>query len=217
MHFLDPAALLLSGLALPLVMLYFIRARRRDRTVSSLLLWPAQARERASTAFFQKLQFDPLLLLQLAALAALAIAVGRPAITVMGEADHKVVVVLDASASMKARDVSPSRFAEAQSRAVDFVRQLRPGTQVMVIEAGIQPNVVLEMGRELGRAVDAIEKIEPRDIPNHLEDALRISRSLIGEDPRAEGVVRAQPPAHAGGPARCGAVQPGASGWIDGS
>ena len=186
MHFLDPAALLLGALALPLVMLYFIRARRRDKAVPSLMLWQMLPRERASSSYFQKLQFDPLLLLQLAALAALALATARPAITVMGEGDRKVVVVMDASASMKAHDVSPSRFAEAKSRAIDFVRSLRAGTQVMVMEAGIQPRIVAEMSKDPSRAIDAIDSLHAGDTPNRLDDALRISKALIGEDARAE-------------------------------
>jgi Ca-activated chloride channel family protein len=186
MSFLDPAALWLAALAVPLVLLYFIRARRRDRQVPSLLLWRVELRERASTSRFQRLQLDPLLILQLLALAAIVMAVARPAVTVLGEGERKVVVVLDTSASMKARDVSPSRFAEAQSRAASFVRSLRPGTQVMVIEAGIQPRIASEMDKDFARAIDAIDASHAHDIPSGLPDALRIARALIGDDQRAE-------------------------------
>jgi Ca-activated chloride channel family protein len=184
--FLDPFALLLLGLALPLVLLYFIRARRRDQLVPSLLLWQLELRDRASSSFFQRLQRDPLLYLQLLALLALSLALARPALTVLGEGELKVVLVLDTSASMKARDVSPSRFAEAQSRAQSLLRSLRPGTQAMVIEAGIQPHIAAEMGPDLAHALDAVANAEPRDIPNGLADALRIARALLGDDPHAQ-------------------------------
>src|ERR687891_1300299 len=104
MNFLTPLAFALFGLALPLVLLYFLKVRRLERRVPSLLLWDPSLRDREASAFFQRLQRDPLLILQILALAALTVALARPAVTVMGQGARKVVIVLDASASMKARD-----------------------------------------------------------------------------------------------------------------
>ncbi len=141
MSFLTPLALAFFALSVPLVLLYFLKVRRRERTVSSLLLWHTAVRDREASTFFQRLHRDPLMLLQLLALLALALALARPVATVMGQGARKVVVVLDTSASMKARDVSPSRFEVARSRAVSLVRGLGEGAEVMVIEAGVQPKV----------------------------------------------------------------------------
>ena len=99
MSFLSPLALATFALALPLVLLYFLKVRRREQTVSSLLLWDPALRDREASAFFQRLQRDPLLLLQILALLALALALARPAVTIMGQGARKVVVVLDTSAS----------------------------------------------------------------------------------------------------------------------
>ena len=118
MNFLAPAGLWLLALAIPLIVLYFIRTRRRELQVPSLLLWDTAPRFEGNSAFFQKMQRDPLLLLQLLALVLLAIALARPFMTVMGEGERRVVVVLDTSASMKAKDVSPSRFDEARTREI---------------------------------------------------------------------------------------------------
>ena len=71
MNFLSPLAFAALSLALPLVLLYFLKVRRRDRTVSSLMLWGAELRDREASAFFQRLQRDPLLILQILALLAL--------------------------------------------------------------------------------------------------------------------------------------------------
>src|ERR1700687_6488849 len=106
MNFLSPFALLPGTLAVPLLLLYFLKVRRRQMPVSSLLLWQAALRDREASTFFQRLQRDPLLILQLLALLALALALARPAVTVMGHGAKRIVVVLDTSASMKATDVS---------------------------------------------------------------------------------------------------------------
>ena len=119
MTFLSPLALALFALALPLVLLYFLKVRRRERSVPSLLLWAPALRDREASAFFQRLQRDPLLILQILALLALSLALARPVATVMGEGARKLVVVLDTSASMRARDVSPSRFEAARAQAAD--------------------------------------------------------------------------------------------------
>jgi uncharacterized membrane protein len=184
--FLSPLAFVALGLTLPLVLLYFLKVRRRERTVSSLMLWGAELRDREASAFFQRLQRDPLLILQVLALIALSVALARPVVTVMGEGARKVVVVLDTSASMKARDVSPSRFEAARAEATAMVRRLGEGAEVMVIETGVQPNVVAALGRDRDRALAAIRAAHARDLPHRLTDAIRTARALVGADPRAE-------------------------------
>jgi uncharacterized membrane protein len=186
MSFLSPLAFAILGLSLPLVLLYFLKVRRRERTVSSLLFWEPVLRDREASAFFQRLQRDPLLILQLLALVALAAALARPVVTVMGQGARKVVLVLDTSASMKARDVAPSRFEAARGQAAALLRQVGDGAEVMVIEAGVQPRVVAPLSRDRERAVAGLWSVEPRDLPNQLGEALRTARALVGTDPRAE-------------------------------
>ncbi|MGH7354915.1 MAG: vWA domain-containing protein, partial [Candidatus Rokuibacteriota bacterium] len=177
MSFLSPLAFALLGLTLPLVLLYFLKVRRHERRVSSLLLWPAALRDREASAFFQRLQRDPLLILQFLALAALTLALARPAVTVLGEGARKVVIVLDTSASMKARDVKPTRFEAARAEAAKVVRRLGEGAEIMVIEAGVQPRVVAALGRDHDRALAAIGAAQPRDLPNRLPEAIRTARA----------------------------------------
>ena len=186
MSFLSPLAFAVLGVAAPLVLLYFLKVRRRERHVSSLMLWGAELRDREASAFFQRLQRDPLLILQLLALIALAIALARPVVTVIGEGARKVVVVLDTSASMKSRDVSPSRFEAARDEALAFVRRQGEGAEIMVIEAGVQPHVTAALGRDRDRALSAIRSARPLDLPQRLSEALRTARALVGADPRAE-------------------------------
>ena len=186
MSFLSPLAFAIFGLSLPLVLLYFLKVRRRERRVSSLMLWEAILRDREASTFFQRLQRDPLLILQVLALLALALALARPAVTVMGEGARKVVIVLDVSASMKARDVSPSRFDVARAEAAALVRHLGEAAEVMVVEAGVQPTVTAALTRDHDRALGAIRAAYARDLPNRLPEAVRTARALVGADARAE-------------------------------
>src|SRR2546425_10310770 len=181
MSFLSPLAFALTALVLPLVMLYFLKVRRRERRVPSLLLWAPALRDREASAFFQRLQRDPLLILQLLALLALTIALARPTVTVLGDGARKVVVVLDNSASMKATDVSPSRFERAKAEAAALVRRLSEGAEVMVIESGVQPLVTAAMSRDRDRALDAIWSARAHDLPHPLSGAVPVATGPRGE------------------------------------
>jgi uncharacterized membrane protein len=186
MSFLSPLALALFALSLPLVLLYFLKVRRRERMVPSLLLWAPALRDREASAFFQRLQRDPLLILQILALLALTLALARPAVTIMGEGARKVVIVLDTSASMKARDVSPSRFGVAKSEAVALVNRLGEGAEIMLIETGVQPRVLVPLGRDRERVVAGIRSAQARDLPHRIIEAVRTAGALVGTDSRAE-------------------------------
>jgi Ca-activated chloride channel homolog len=176
---LSPWALLLLGLALPLVLLYFLKVRRQQRRVSSVLLWTPALRDPQASALFQRLQLDPLLILQLLALGLLALALARPSLTLQGKGTDRLVLVMDVSASMKATDARPTRFAEAQRAAHQLITAASRGTEVMVIEAGSHPVIRVPFTRDVERAHSAVSAMEARDLPNHLSEALRTALALM--------------------------------------
>jgi Ca-activated chloride channel family protein len=186
MNFLSPFALLLATLSVPLLLLYFLKVRRRQMRVSSLLLWEPALRDREASTLFQRLQRDPLLILQILALLALTVALARPAVNVMGQGSKRVAIVMDSSASMKATDVSPSRFGQAQRAALGLLGRLGEGAEVMVLEAGVQPRVLVPFTREHDRVASALRSMEAHDLPSRLAEGLRTTRALVGSDPRAE-------------------------------
>ena len=60
------------------------------------------------------------------------------------------------------------------------------GAEVMVIEAGVQPRVLVPFTRDHDSVVSALRGMHARDLPNRLGEAIRTARSLVGQDPRAE-------------------------------
>jgi uncharacterized membrane protein len=183
--FLQPWAFLLLGLSIPLLLLYFLKVRRQQRRVSSVLLWSPVFRDQQASALFQRLQLDPLLLLQLLALLLLCAALARPTLTLQGKGAERLILVMDTSASMKARDAGSPRIRAAQARAVELVSDAGLGAEVMVIEAGTQPTIRLHFTRDRDRARRAIFDVEARDQPNHLSEAVRTALALVpAVDPR---------------------------------
>ncbi|MBI3454628.1 MAG: VWA domain-containing protein, partial [Candidatus Rokubacteria bacterium] len=179
MTFLSPLAFLLLGLSVPLLLLYFLKVRRQQRRVSSVLLWAPALRDQQASALFQRLQLDPLLLLQILALVLLALAVARPTVTLQGKGTDRLVLVMDVSASMKARDAEPNRFAAAQRAALQLIDEAGRGAEVMVIEAATHPVIRVPFTRDLEHARRAVYEMQARDRPNHLSEAIRTALTLV--------------------------------------
>lgn len=142
MSFLTPLALALSALALPILVLYMLKLRRREVEVSSVMLWQKLLRDREANAPWQRLRRNLLLLLQLLLLALLVVALARPFLHVPVVASGAVIVLLDASASMNATDVAPSRFEAARAAVRQLIDGLTAGSRMTLIRVGLQPEVL---------------------------------------------------------------------------
>jgi hypothetical protein len=143
MSFLAPLALLLGLLALPIILLYMLRLRRREQVVSSTLLWQQLVRDREANAPWQRLRRNLLLLLQLLILLALAVALARPYLPVPSVAGGNVVVLLDGSASMLATDVAPTRFDAARAAVQGWIDDLGSDDRMTLIVAGRTPRLLI--------------------------------------------------------------------------
>src|SRR3954452_20557328 len=106
-HFLSPwAALVAAAIAVPaLLILYFLKLRRREMAVSSTLLWKKAIQDLQVNAPFQKLRRNLLLLLQMLLLLLLVLALSRPVANYSPGAGQSTVIIIDRSASMSARDI----------------------------------------------------------------------------------------------------------------
>src|SRR5690606_6648293 len=104
MSFLSPwTALIAAGLTVPpLVLLYFLKLRRRDVPVASTLLWKKAVQDLQVNAPFQKLRNNLLLFLQLLILAAAALALAEPMWRVQHAFEESIVLLIDHSGSMGA-------------------------------------------------------------------------------------------------------------------
>ncbi|MBT3223533.1 MAG: VWA domain-containing protein, partial [Proteobacteria bacterium] len=157
MNFIMPAGLLLGGLAVPLIALYFLRIRRRKVQVPSLLLWHALQRSERLASPFERFKRHLLLFLQLLILLALVFAFARPFLNTKSAAFRSVVLVIDMSASMGAKDERPTRFDVAVDQALEVLKGVGPTDEVMIVAAGPTTEVVSPFTRELPKARAALE------------------------------------------------------------
>ncbi|HQU35295.1 MAG TPA: BatA and WFA domain-containing protein, partial [Anaerolineales bacterium] len=143
MRLLTPLALTLAALAIPIILLYMLKLRRKQAQVSSTFLWQQLLREQQANAPWQKLKRNLLLLLQLLILAALVFALARPALQVPVVASGSVIVLLDASASMNATDGNPTRFDSARDSVLDLINGLSPASSLTLILVAEKPQTLI--------------------------------------------------------------------------
>ncbi|HLF27545.1 MAG TPA: BatA and WFA domain-containing protein [Anaerolineae bacterium] len=190
MSLLAPVALLLGALAIPILILYMLKLRRREAPVSSTLLWQMLLRDRQANAPWQRLKRNLLLLLQLLILAALVVALARPAIQVPTVASGSVVVLLDASASMQATDVAPARFEAARAAARNLIDALPGDARVTLILAGQQPQALAASESDKATLRRALDAAQPTPGAANWEAALALAAGAAGSSgERATTVV----------------------------
>ncbi len=179
MNILAPANFAFAALIGAILLLYILRLKRRERIVSSTMLWPTALRDLQANAPWQKLRSSLLMWLQIAFIALCVLALVRPAIRVLGIGGQNMAIILDASASMQATDVSPTRFASAQSQALKLVANLSAGDSATIISAGAQTRVLAAPTSDKNALVRAINNARAFDTSNNLNDAIQLASSLL--------------------------------------
>src|SRR5581483_11937441 len=122
---------------------YLLKVRYQEHEVGSTYLWEQLVRDLAVHEPWQRPRFSVLLLIQALLLGGLALALARPAILTGGAERAYAVVLLDASASMNATDVPPSRFERARQLARQAIGDLPEGSTATLVLETAHPDVLV--------------------------------------------------------------------------
>ncbi|MCY3833259.1 MAG: VWA domain-containing protein [Chloroflexi bacterium] len=160
MSFLAPAAFAALAIALPILLLYMLRLRRREVLISSTFLWRQVVQDTEANTPWQRLRRNLLLFLQLLILLLLVLALTRPFITVPAISAGKIALLIDASASMTAVDVAgETRFSAAIDKAHQIVNNMNPQDVISLIRVAevAEPLTAYTADKnELRRALDGM-------------------------------------------------------------
>jgi len=164
------------------LVLYILKLRRRVVAVPFSPLWERILRDKEATSLFSKLKRLMSLLLQLALLALLVLALGDPRAAESLLKGRTVVVLVDASASMQATDVSPSRLAVARDEVKKIVRGLGGADRMLVAQMDAMVTPLGPMTGDtsaLERELDAVRATDARaDFPRALRFASDVLRGV---------------------------------------
>lgn len=178
MTFLAPLFWALSALALPIIAFYLVRERPRRRMVSNLLFWPEDQTVLAESSRWRKLRRWFSLLLQLLFLLLLVAALTRPLWPWGASQKRAVVIVIDASASMRAKDGNTSRFEAAVAEARRFANSLRSGEEVAVVLSGSVPQVLTGWTDSGHQLTEALARAGPDAAAGSPAQALNLAKNL---------------------------------------
>jgi Ca-activated chloride channel family protein len=158
MNFLWPQALALLALLPVLVAVYvWLLYRKRKSAVRYANL--GMIKEAIGTRSRIRRHVPPLLLLL--ALAALIVAMARPTATVtLPTQKQTIIMALDASGSMRAKDVEPSRLVAMQNAAKQFVADAAPKTKIGVVVFAATATLVQPPTDDREAVIAAIDRIQ---------------------------------------------------------
>jgi hypothetical protein len=186
-HFLNawPAAIA-AAVAIPsLLILYFLKLRRREMAVPSTLLWRKAIQDLQVNSPFQKLRKNLLLFLQLLLLLLLLLALARPVLNYTPGAGARTIILIDRSASMSSTDMpkGKTRLDEAKKRAKDLVATMGRNASAMVIAFDEGAEIIQAFTGDTRVLDNAIDTIQLTDRKTKLDQAYRMADAQAAFDP----------------------------------
>src|SRR5205085_10185440 len=172
------AAVVLFLAPLVLLLLYFLKLKRKPQAVPSTFLWKKSIEDLHVNRLLQWLRKNILLLLQLLVLLAAIYAVLAPRIHGSQTSGRHYILMIDNSASMSATDVQPSRLEWAKAEALKEIEAATDADFGMAIV--FNRTAEIRQSYTSNRAVlrRAVESIRPTASQTRFDEALNLAASL---------------------------------------
>ncbi|HJL16559.1 MAG TPA: VWA domain-containing protein [Sandaracinaceae bacterium LLY-WYZ-13_1] len=199
----------LGGFAAAVVVLYLLKLRRRQIQVPFVHLWQQVLAERQTTRLFSVLKRLLSLLVALAVVAALAFAMGDPRYAGAVDEGQTTVVLVDASASMQATDVEPSRLEEARARVEELVAGLGGNDRMLVAQMDASTVPLSPLSGQTRLLREGLEELEPTDVAADLSRGLRFAADVLRGQPDPRVVIVSDGVLESGGEAEARAREAG--------
>jgi len=187
----------LVGIPVSIILLYFLKLRRKPLQVPSTFLWQRSIEDLHVNSLFQRLRRNLLLFLQLLAVFLVIMALLGPQVRGVTNVGQRYILAIDNSASMSATDVRPNRLEEAKRRALEIVDVMGPSDLAMVISFADTAEVVSSYTANTTQLRERIEAIRPARSTTSLLEALQVASGLANPSRQfGEGQVagEVQPP-----------------------
>lgn len=188
MHFYGLSASTLTAIAVigaaAIIGLYVLKLRRRPVPVPFVRIWQRILREKEATSLFSQLKRILSLLVQLALLGLLILALGDPRGFASTKSRH-VVVLVDASASMKAVDLASSlapryaRIDAAKDEVKKLVRGLGGSDRMLIAQMDAAVTPLSTMTGEVADLDQAVAEVRATDARADFPRALRFATDVL--------------------------------------
>jgi Ca-activated chloride channel homolog len=182
---LEPVALAALLVGPVIYLIHWLRSSRRKMRVPALFLWADLPRASTGRSRRRWPPLSLLLILQLLIAALVAVALARPATPT--DPPRHLALILDASASMQATDVAPTRFDVARIRALDRLATLRQTDLVSLIRAGRNASLLANGSPEAARV--ALGAMQPGTGTGAIREALALASTQVARTPERRGAI----------------------------
>lgn len=167
------------------ILAYILKMRRRRFEVPFSTLWQRVLREKETTTLWKHLRRILSLLLWLSILALLVFAILGPELGGQDEDAKNVVIIIDASASMKAVDEGEdgtfARIDEARRKAHELIRSMGEGDAAMLMRMDGQTTPLTRFVSDKPKLHKVVDSIAASDTPADLERALGAASDALRE------------------------------------
>jgi hypothetical protein len=186
MTWLNPLAWLWGLLALPLILLYILRIRRRKVQVPTVMFWNQVFQESKPRAWWQQLRHLVSLLLQLLFLFLLVMALTDPLTAGQSKERRLWILGIDRSASMaavlEAEGDGTTRLGAAIEEAIKRVDRIREWDETLVFSFARDVEVRCGRTSAPGTVRSALRTIRQSDMPAEPDAALEFARGISAGD-----------------------------------
>jgi uncharacterized protein YegL len=158
--------------------LYFLKLRRQPLEVPSTYLWSRTVEDLHVNSIWQRMRQSLLLYLQLLLVLLVMLACLRPGCQSTALTGNRFIFLIDASASMSATDVEPTRLDMAKKRINEMIDQMRSGDAAMVISFSNVAKVEQPFTDNRRLLRDRVNQILPTNRTSVLGEALRAAAGL---------------------------------------
>jgi len=186
-----PAAMVLFCVPPLIILLYFLRLRRKPISVSSTYLWKKSIEDLHVNRLMQWLRRNVLLLLQLLGAFALIYAALGPRLHGSVTGGRYYILLVDNSASMSATDIVPDRLAWAKLQAIREIEAATDGDFGMVIAFNSTAEILQSYTNDRGALKAAVAQIQPTRKPTRIDEALGLAASLANPEKSSENEATA--------------------------
>jgi hypothetical protein len=182
-------ALLLLLIPPAILLLYFLRLKRKPLQVPSTFLWRKSIEDLHVNSLFQWLRENVLMLLQILAVLLLIYAVlGFRFYGTTVEGKHYIIII-DNSASMATKDVKPSRLEWAKEEALKVIDGAAATNLGMVIVVNSKASTLQAYTDDKSKLRNAVMSIQQSSSTTRFDDAMNLIDSLANQPQSTEDVA----------------------------
>lgn len=169
-----------------IVLLYFLKLKRRPIEVPSTYLWRRAIEDLHVNSIWQRIRRNVLLFLQLLLVALIMMAVLRPGCRGTTLVGDRFIFLIDTSASMGAKERGGTRLDLAKRRVSELIDQMSRGDVAMVISFSNEARIEQSFTDNRRLLRERVQRIQGTARPSDLAEALRAASGLANPGQTSE-------------------------------